>query len=91
MTDSSGSDCVIVTITPRPIIVLMIWATGKPSAAESSFTETPEGTVTGPVGGAIGAPFGWRSPPRGPWRSPGRDGRAAGLSITTRRLRPGAP
>ena len=47
---SSESDWVIVTISPRPIMILMICATGMPSAAESSLTVEPDGTVTGPVG-----------------------------------------
>ena len=57
-TASSESDCVIVTISPRPIMILMIWAAGTPSAWERSLTETPEGTVTGPVGAGPGALFG---------------------------------
>ena len=32
-------------------MILMICATGIPSAADRSLTVTPEGTVTGPVGG----------------------------------------
>ena len=51
-TDSSESDWVIVTISPSPIMILMICATGIPSAADRSLTLTPDGTVTGPVGGA---------------------------------------
>ena len=51
-TSSSESDCVICTIWPRPIMILMIWAAGTPSACERSRTETPDGTVAGPVGGA---------------------------------------
>ena len=57
-TASSESDCVIVTISPRPIMILMIWAAGTPSAWDRSLTETPEGTVTGPVGAGPGALFG---------------------------------
>ena len=53
-TDSSLSDCVIVTISPSPIMILMICATVIPSAAERSLTLTPDGTVTGPVGAATG-------------------------------------
>ena len=47
---SSPSDCVIVTISPTPIMILMIWPAGTPNAAERSFTVAPEETVTGPVG-----------------------------------------
>src|SRR3712207_8921377 len=47
---SSESDCVICTIWPRPIMILMIWAAGTPSACDRSRTETPDGTVAGPVG-----------------------------------------
>ena len=38
-------------------MILMIWATVIPSAAERSLTLTPDGTVTGPVGAATGC---WR-------------------------------
>ena len=31
-------------------MILMIWTAGTPSACERSRTETPDGTVTGPVG-----------------------------------------
>ena len=44
----------MVTISPRPIMILMICATVIPSAAERSLTLTPDGTVTGPVGAATG-------------------------------------
>ncbi len=47
---SSESDCVIVTISPMPIMILMISGTVTPSAAESSLTVAPELTLTGPVG-----------------------------------------
>src|ERR1044072_1919115 len=57
-TASSESDCVIVTISPRPIMILMIWAAGTPSAWDRSLTDTPEGTVTGPVGCGAGSDFG---------------------------------
>ena len=57
---SSESDRVMVTISPTPIMILMISGTGTPSAAESSFTVAPELTVTGPVGWA-GACWGARS------------------------------
>ena len=63
-TSSSESDCVICTIWPRPIMILMIWAAGTPSACERSRTETPDGTVAGPVGGATScfSRFGAASP-----------------------------
>src|SRR3954451_490881 len=93
-TASSERDWVMVTISPRPIMNLMIAATGRPIAAERSLTLTPEATVTGPVGAATGArsPFGGRLSPRLS-RWPGAPGRPrfAGLSITTRRLRPPGP
>src|SRR2546430_12507240 len=64
----------------------MISGTVFPSAADRSLTVTPDGTATGPVAGAAGC-FGWR----GSWRSRAcrgdSRGRAAGLSITTRRPR----
>src|SRR4051794_32022570 len=92
-TDSSARDCVIWTISPRPIMILMICAAGMPSACERSRTVTPDGTVTGPVGWMTGCcDFGfasWRSPAR--WRlSPGR-GRWLPLSMTTRRFLPPGP
>ena len=71
-------------------MILMIWAAATPSACERSWTVTPEGTVTGPVG--------W-----GPARLIRPSLRAvAGLprvlarpgsrrSMTTRRLRPRGP
>ena len=96
-TASSVSDWVMVTISPIPIMILMIWATGIPSACERSLTLTPEGTVTGPVG-AAGALSRGRASARGIRRVPGAPGlpppaREAWLSITTRRLRrpPTAP
>ena len=46
---SSESDCVIVTISPTPIMILMISGTDTPRAADSSLTVAPELTVTGPV------------------------------------------
>ena len=46
-TSSSESDCVIWTIWPRPIMILIICAAGTPSACERSRTETPDGTVAG--------------------------------------------
>ena len=74
-------------------MILMIWAAGTPSAWDRSRTETPDCTVTGPVGCVDS-----RRSLRGvSCRSrcclaSGR-GRAAPLSITTRRRRrwPGAP
>jgi hypothetical protein len=41
-TASSESDWVMVTISPSPIMILMISATGFPSACESSLTVTPD-------------------------------------------------
>ena len=70
----------------------MIWATGIPSACDSSRTVTPDGTVTGPVGATIsrgcfvGAMPRCSRERRSSWR-----GRAAPVSITTRRLRPEIP
>jgi hypothetical protein len=49
-TSSSVRVCVICTISPRFIMILMICAAGMPSAWEKSRTVTPDGTVTGPVG-----------------------------------------
>ena len=54
LTASSESDCVICTISPSPIMILMICAAGIPSACERSRTVTPDGTVTGPVGATTG-------------------------------------
>src|SRR4051812_18269229 len=76
----------MVTIFPRPIITLMMSGTVLPIAAERSFTVTPDGTLTGPVGGATGC-FGGRASWRSrAWRAFSR-GLFAALSITTRRLR----
>src|SRR5436190_8014175 len=86
-TASSESDCVIVTISPRPIMILMIWAAGTPSAWDRSLTDTPEGTVTGPVGCGPGCDFGRGSVRSRACRESWR-GLAAPLSMTTRRLRP---
>jgi hypothetical protein len=90
---SSESVCVIVTISPTPIMILMISGTDTPRAADSSFTVAPELTLTGPVCWT-GACCGARSCfcPSRCGRSAGR-GRAACVSMTTRRLRrpPGAP
>ena len=44
----------MVTISPTPIMILMICGTGTPNAADSSFTVAPEATVTLPVGGGAG-------------------------------------
>ena len=41
-TASSERDFVMVTISPSPIMILMICATGIPSACESSLTVTPD-------------------------------------------------
>ena len=49
-TSSSVRDCVIWTIFPRFIMILMICAAGVPSACDRSRTDTPDSTVTGPVG-----------------------------------------
>ena len=89
-TSSSESDCVIWTIWPRPIMILMICAAGTPSACERSRTETPDGTVAGPVGGATScfSRFGVASVRPRAWRG---FGRLLPPSITTRRFRPGAP
>ena len=84
----------MVTISPSPIMILMISGTETPSAAEKSLTVAPELTLTGPVGcaapaaAARGRAVFW---PRAAGAS-GR-GRAACVSMTTRRLRrpPGAP
>src|SRR5215218_11495997 len=86
-TASSESDCVIVTISPRPIMIFMIWAAGTPSAWDRSLTDRPEGTVTGPVGAGPGAAFGRGSVRSRAWRESWR-GLAAPLSMTTRRFRP---
>ena len=86
-TASSERDCVIVTISPRPIMILMIWAAGMPSACDRSLTVTPEGTVAGPVGCGPGCDFGRGSVRSRDWRESWR-GRAAPVSMTTRRLRP---
>ena len=92
-TASSESVWVMVTISPRPIMILMICETGIPSALERSLTDTPEGTVTGPVGWTIsrGCLGGAAARSRAAWRW--SRGRWPTPSITTRRLRrdPGAP
>src|SRR5215218_9787097 len=71
-------------------MILMIWAAGTPSACERSRTETPDGTVAGPVGGATScfSRLGVASVRPRAWRGLGR---LLPPSITTRRLRPGAP
>ena len=71
----------------------MSFGIGTPSACERSLTVTPDSTVTGPVGGATGVfSFGFCSCWSRRWR-PSWRGRAAPVSITTRRLRrpAGAP
>ena len=87
---SSVSDCVIVTNSPRPIIVLMISAVETPSFSAYSLTVTPLGTVTGPVGRTTG--FSSRTsrspPPRPPRCGRSRGPRAACESMTTRRFLP---
>ena len=89
-TSSSESDCVIWIIWPSPIMILMICAAGTPSACERSRTETPDGTVAGPVGATTsrGGAFGPSLRPRA-WRM--SRGRCPLPSMTTRRFRPGAP
>ncbi len=83
----------IVIISPKAIMILMICETGIPSALESSLTETPETTVTTPVGATIsrGCLGGAAARSRAAWRW--SRGRWPTPSITTRRLRrdPGAP
>ena len=44
----------MVTISPTPIMILMISGTDTPSAADSSLTVAPELTLTGPVGCGAG-------------------------------------
>src|SRR6266536_2005297 len=92
-TSSSVSDWVAVFGTPSPIRIVMMFGIETPSACERSRTLTPDSTAAGPVG-ATGA---WRGSRRWPscwpraWRGSCR-GRAAWLSMTTRRLRlPGPP
>ena len=55
-------------------MILMIWAAGTPSACERSRTETPDGTVAGPVGGATScfSRFGVASVRPRAWRGFGR-------------------
>src|SRR5712691_10008454 len=88
-TSSSESDCVAVFGAPRLNRILMMSPIETPSACEKSRRLTPDSTETGPVGGAAGARVlsrrGASSRPRPPWR--GSRGRAAWLSMTTRRLR----
>ncbi len=91
-TSSSVSDWVAVRICPRFMRILMMFGIETPSACEKSRTLTPDSTETGPVGatGACRGPSrrGASSRPRPPWR--GSRGRAAALSMTTRRrLLPG--
>ena len=92
-TSSSVSDCVAVFRAPRAMSILIRSCIPTPSACENSRTVMPDGTVTGPVGRTISfGCFGTAGPPRwsrGP-RPSGR-GRAAPVSMTTRRLRPGPP
>ena len=86
-TASSESDWVICTISPSPIMILMICAAGIPSACERSRTVTPDGTVTGPVGATTGCagPLVSRRSPR-PWRWSRPPGALPPWSMTTRRL-----
>ena len=84
---SSESVCVMVTISPTPIMILMISGTETPRAAESSLTVAPELTLTGPVCAGARCCAGrsvFCASRCG--RSAGR-GRAACVSMTTRRLR----
>ena len=86
-TASSVSDTVSVTISPRPIISVMILAGEMPSFSARSLTVMPDGTLTGPVG-ASGSRLGSA---RGAPRSRRMAGlRPAWASITTRRLPLGA-
>src|SRR5436305_231530 len=86
-TSSSESDWVTVLGAPRPISIVISFGTGTPSAWERSLTVMPDSTVTGPVGGATGVfSFGLTSVRSRAWR-PSWRGRAAPVSITTRRLR----
>ena len=63
----------VIALSPRPIMILMIDATGIPSACESSLTVTPDWTVTGPVGTTTSRGcFGWRSVRSRAWRESGR-------------------
>ncbi len=88
-TASSARDWVIVTIWPFSIRILMISASGTPSAEESSLTETPDSTVTGPVGRVTGRSTRSGARSRVPPRRPvSRGPRAACESITTRRRLP---
>ena len=89
-TSSSVSDWVAVRIWPRLMRILIRFGIGTPSACDRSRTVTPDSTETGPEGcaGVVGrasrrVPSCW--PPRA-WRGSCR-GRAAWLSMTTRRLR----
>ena len=86
-TASSVSDTVSVTISPSPIISVMILAGEMPSFSARSLTVMPDGTLTGPVG-ASGSRLGSA---RGAPRSRRMVGlRPAWASITTRRLPLGA-
>src|ERR671935_152989 len=49
-TASSLSDCVICTMSPAAIIVVMILAGETPRFSARSLTVMPDGTLTGPVG-----------------------------------------
>src|SRR5438874_1437039 len=72
---------------PKTISILMISGIGLPSAWERSLTVTPDSTVTGPVGWTTSRGcFGRASARSRAWRLSWR-GRAAPVSITTRRLR----
>ena len=76
-----------VTISPRPIISVMILAGEMPSASARSLTVMPDGTLTGPVGTSASRFGSARGAPR--------SRRIAGLrpawaSMTTRRLPLGA-
>ena len=82
------------TSSPRPIIVFWMTAVETLSVVARSFTVTPDGTVTGPVGATASSRLSERSPPPRPrprpWLRVSRAGRAAPVSITTRRRRPAA-
>ncbi len=86
-TASSESDTVSVTISPRPIISVMILAGEMPSASARSLTVMPDGTLTGPVGTSASRLGSARGAPRSR-RFVGL--RPAWASMTTRRLPLGA-
>src|SRR5436190_22537424 len=66
---------------------MMILGAGTPSACERSRTVTPDGTVIGPVGATTSRGVLGRDASRSRCCCRASRGRAAALSITTRRLR----